>query len=74
MNGTPEFLRLPKTGERCPHTGLCRSTLNGLILPSPGNGHKPPVKSHCLRQRGQARGIRLIDTRSLMDYLRSQEA
>lgn len=68
----PEFLRLPKVGKRCPITGLSRSHLNSLILPSAQNGHKPPVKSVSLRKRGAVRGVRLIPTDALLGYLRSE--
>ena len=61
-----EFLRLPKVGGRCPVTGLSRATLNELIL-----GPNPPVKSVVLRKRGKTRGIRLIETESLIAYLRN---
>lgn len=67
----PEFLRLPKPGWPCPYTGLSRSALNELILPSPRNGNKPPVRSFCLRQRGAKTGIRLVDRASLFDYIRA---
>jgi hypothetical protein len=60
----PEFLRLPRSGSRCVLTGLSRATLNALIL-----GDKPLVKSICLRQRGAARGIRLLVTSSLLEFL-----
>jgi hypothetical protein len=66
----PEFIRLPKTGVLCAYTGLTRSFLNSLILPSDANDHKPPVRSVCLRQRGAVKGVRLISYSSLMDYLR----
>jgi hypothetical protein len=69
----PEFIRLPKPGTLSPHTGLSRSALNDLILPTPRNGHKPPVRSFVLRQRGARTGIRLIDYRSLADYIRRHE-
>jgi len=62
----PEFTRLPASGERCPITGLSRSALNALIL-----GPNPPVRSACLRRKGATRGIRLIVTSSLMEYIRS---
>lgn len=39
----PLYLRLPKSGKRCPATGLSRSTLNDLILPTPSNDFRPPV-------------------------------
>jgi hypothetical protein len=67
-----EFIRLPQTGSVDPITGLSRSTLNELILASPLNGHKPPVRSISLRKTGRARGIRLIDLRSLLDFLHRQ--
>lgn len=65
----PEFLRLPKTGTLCPHTGMARSALNGLVLPTPQNKFKPPVKSFVLRQRGAKTGIRLVHYDSLRDYI-----
>jgi hypothetical protein len=64
-----EFLRLPPVGQRCPVTGMSRSALNNLILPTPANGNKPPVKSFCLRQRGARTGIRLIDYQSLRNFI-----
>lgn len=69
----PEFVRLPKPGTLCPWTGLSRSKLNELILPSPLNGYRPPVRSLSLRNRGQIRAVRLICFDSLMAYLRSLE-
>lgn len=68
-----EFLRLPPPGQRCPFTGLTRSFLNNLILPTEKNGHKPPVRSFVLRQRGKQTGVRLIDGVSLFDYIRRHE-
>jgi hypothetical protein len=62
----PEFIRLPKPGKLCPHTGLSRSKLNELILPCEANHFKPPVKSISLRKRGQVRGVRLIVFDSLI--------
>jgi hypothetical protein len=67
----PGFLRLPKSGNLCPWTGLSRSKMNELILPNEHNDFKPPVRSICLRNRGQKKGVRLIVFDSLMDYLRS---
>ncbi len=65
------FIRLPQPGQRCPITGLSRSTMNELVLPSPLNDYRPPVKSRLLRKRGASRGIRLVDHASLIEYLRS---
>jgi len=67
----PEFIRLPKPGQRCPWTGLSRSGLNNLILPSVANGGRPLVVSKSLRKRGALRGTRLISYDSLMSYLKS---
>lgn len=69
----PEFIRLPRSGEREPITGLSRSTLNKLILPNQGNCFKPQVKSVCLRKRGAVRGTRLISRDSLINFLYGQE-
>jgi hypothetical protein len=69
----PEFLRLPKPGLLCPYTGLSRSALNELILGTPRNDFKPPVKSFCLRQRGAKTGIRLVDYASLRGHILAHE-
>lgn len=62
----PRYLRLPRSGERCPHTGLSRSALNSLIL-----GPRPLVHSISLGARHKIRGTRLICGESLVAYLRS---
>ncbi len=67
----PEFLRLPPPGVRCPFTGLSRSALNELILPTKQNDFTPPVRSFCLRKRGAKTGIRLVECASLKAYIRS---
>jgi hypothetical protein len=69
----PEFLRLPAPGTLCPYTGMARSALNELILPTRRNGFKPPVRSFCLRQEGARTGIRLIDYASLRTYILAHE-
>jgi len=70
----PEFIRLPKAGSLCPRTGLSRSKHNELILPSPLNRFRPPVRSISLRNRGQVKAVRLVVFDSLMSYLRQLEA
>jgi len=65
----PEFIRLPKPGTLCPHTGLGRGKLNQMILPCRENGFRPPVKSVCLRREGSVKGVRLISYSSLITYL-----
>jgi hypothetical protein len=60
----PEFIRLPKQGKLCPHSGLSRAYLYQLA----NDGR---IKTLSLRERGKARGVRLIVYDSLMGYLRS---
>lgn len=69
----PIFIRLPKSGEHCPRTGLTRSKLNQLILPTERNRFRPPVKSKSVREHGQKRGIRLILWESLRDFLEKHD-
>jgi hypothetical protein len=69
----PEFIRLPKPGCLCPFTGLARSAMNDLVLPSSKNHHKPLVRSFCLRQKGAKTGIRLVDYESLRHFIRRHE-
>jgi hypothetical protein len=69
VSAPPEFLRLPPPGRLCAYTGLSRSYLNSLILPTETNSHKPPVKSFCIRQRGAKTGVRLVSYESLRNYI-----
>jgi len=62
--GLLRWTRLPKSGQRCPHTGLSRSAINELIL-----GDSPAVESIVLRKPGKIRGVRLIRVRSLIMHL-----
>jgi hypothetical protein len=71
LTGRPEFIRLPAPGLKCGFTGMSRSALNELILASEKNGFKPPVRSFCLRQKGAAKGIRLVDYQSLAAHIRT---
>ena len=69
----PAFLRLPKCGERCALTGLSRSMLNALILPTAANNFMPPVVSHVVKSDLQStRGVRVIEVRSLLAFINSQ--
>lgn len=71
----PAYIRLPRAGCRCPYTGLSRTTLNELSIPSPANDFAPPVVSHVLKIRGLAtRGVRLIDLNSLLNHIASLAA
>ena len=65
----PSFVKLPRNGSYESHTGLSRSRLNQLILPSPKNDYRAVVRSVSLRAHGQRRGTRLVDFNSLMEYL-----
>jgi hypothetical protein len=67
----PEYIRLPRAGTRCPVTGLTRTALNELVLPTAANDYRPAVRSFSLRRPGQIRGVRLI---SLADLVRHIEA
>ena len=67
----PEWIRLPKSGTLCTHSGLSRSKMNEYVLPSLLNDFKPPVKSISLRSRGQVKAVRLVSYDSLMTHLRS---
>jgi hypothetical protein len=66
---SPRFIRLPRTGDACPHSGLSRTALDLLSRPQAANGFHPPVESKVLLQTGQKKGIRLISYASLMKYL-----
>jgi hypothetical protein len=58
----PVFIRMPRYGQKCPHTGLSRSSLDLLTRPQLANNFRPPVKSRLMRQTGTSgRTIRLID-------------
>src|SRR5450432_1894673 len=64
-----EFLRLPPAGRRCVETGLSRSAMNSLILPSAANDYSPPVRSFSLRRDGNRFGARIVDFQSLRVYI-----
>jgi hypothetical protein len=69
----PEYIRLPKHGEREPITGLSRSSIDRLIRPQECNDFKPPVASKCVQIRSNSRrGLRLISLESLLAFLKKQ--
>lgn len=69
----PEWLQLPKSGQRCPISGLSRSALNTVILPNKGNGYKPQVLSRSIKSHKHAsRGVRLVNVASLLEFIESQ--
>lgn len=69
---SPHYVRVPRNGQRCPVTGLCRSHINSLVLPTPGNNYTPAVRSVVLKSRGAIRGVRLVDVSSLISFIESQ--
>ncbi|MFZ3375155.1 MAG: hypothetical protein WA183_06345 [Chthoniobacterales bacterium] len=80
----PPFLRLPKPKERCPYTGLSRTTLAEICVPTEANNFNPPVRAKCLKSiatkkgakpaRGKKRGIYLIPSAALFEYLSPNES
>ena len=68
----PEWIRPPRGGAPCPHTGLSRAKLYQLILPCAQNGFKAPVRSVALRTPGTVKGCRLIHLASLLAYINSK--
>jgi len=71
--GAPAFIRPPKPGERCPHTGLSRTGLMELITPCSRNDHQPPVKAILKRSHPLAkRGVWYVPARNLFRYLLMQ--
>lgn len=63
------FIRLPRRGERCPYSGLSRSALANLVVPSRANGLRPPVTANLMKKPGNRRGVWLIPRERLMAYL-----
>jgi hypothetical protein len=64
-----EWLRLPKDQEKCPVSGLSRSSLNEILNETdPVTGEKL-VESLVKVKEGAKRGIKLINRRSLLEYL-----
>jgi hypothetical protein len=61
----PAFIRLPRPGNRDPHTGLTRTSIYNLI-------NTGQVQSRIVKQPGCKRGIRLIDFPSLISFIQGQ--
>jgi len=57
-----EWCRLPRPRTRCPLTGFSRTTIEENIRA--GN-----IRAKRLRKPGSTRGITLIETRSLLDFV-----
>jgi len=68
-----EFIRLPRSGERCPVSGLSRSALINLVVPNVANEGRVLVKSKLFKSKpGNLSGVRLIQVESLLQYLRGE--
>lgn len=65
----PEYIPIPRTRTKCPHSGLSRSGIYNLIRPAKANGYKAVVQSCVVRLPGKVRGRRMVHYRSLMAYL-----
>lgn len=63
------WVRLPRPKQRCPITGLARSTLVEILRPGPRNDYRPPIASRVLKRKGASRGIVLINRQSLLAYI-----
>jgi hypothetical protein len=63
------WCRLPRARQRCPISGLSRSTMVELVRPGPRNDYRPPVASRVLKHKGASRGIVLINSQSLLAYI-----
>jgi len=59
-----EFCRLPRPRTRCPITNLSRTTLEERIRAG-------DIRAKKLRKPGSTRGIVLIETRSLLEFVNS---
>ena len=64
-----EFLRIPPRGSHCSRTGLSRSVIEQLVVPSKANNFHPPVPAKLLRRPGNTRGVWLIPKRAFIKYL-----
>lgn len=65
----PEYIPVPRTGTKCPHSGLSRSGIYNLIRPNKANGYKAVVASCVVRLPEKTRGRRMVRLASLMEYL-----
>ena len=68
----PQYIRLPRNRELCPHSGMTRSYMNSLILPTKANNFAPPVASKVIKKQYASRGIRLVELASLMEFIAAQ--
>lgn len=62
-------MRLPKPRERCPVTGLSRTSLAEILDEIDPATQEPYVRQMRVERHGKQRRIRLIHKQSLLDYL-----
>lgn len=67
----PTYIRLPRSGEHCPWSGLARSFMIELCIPGKANNRHPPVESISRVRPGCRRGVRLVVWGSLERHIRS---
>jgi len=71
----PEWIQLPKSGTRCPVSGLSRSAINAAILPTKANDYNPDVLSRSIKShRLASRGVRLVNVASLLAFIEAQQS
>jgi len=66
---TAEYIRLPKPGERCPLTGLSRTSLVEVINERDRESGEFLVLQFTKKRYGKQRGIRMINRASLLAHL-----
>lgn len=64
-----EYIRLPKPGEKCPLTGLSRTSLVEVIDERDPQSGEFLVLQYTKRRHGKQRGIRMIHRASLLAHL-----
>ena len=69
----PQWIRLPRQGQREFYTGLSRSSLIFLCIPGASNGCRAKVKSYLHKSdRHNRRGTRHINLPDLLAYMEQQ--
>lgn len=68
-DSSAEYIRLPKPGERCPVTGLSRTSLAEVIDERDPVSGERLVLQYTKKRHGKQRGIRMIQRASLLTHL-----
>jgi hypothetical protein len=64
MKFSPVYIRIPKPGENCVHTGLTRGIYFNLIKAG-------KIKTVNVTSGTKKRGCRLLELQSVLDYIKS---